>query len=70
MKRAGLIIFAIGLLITVFTGFNYVTKEKIVDIGDIQITADKEHSVDWSPYAGVAVMIAGGVVFLVGRKDS
>ena len=70
MKRAGLIIFAIGLLITVFTGFNYVTKEKIVDIGDIQITADKQHSVDWSPYAGVAVMIAGGVVFLVGRKDS
>ncbi|TVQ15791.1 MAG: hypothetical protein EA364_01355 [Balneolaceae bacterium] len=70
MKRAGIIIFAIGLLITVFTGFNYVTKEKIVDLGDIQITADKKHSVDWSPYAGVAVMIVGGVVFLVGRKDS
>jgi uncharacterized membrane protein YidH (DUF202 family) len=70
MKKAGIIIFAIGLLITVFTGFNYVTKEKIVDLGDIQITADKKHSVDWSPYAGVAVMIVGGVVFLVGRKDS
>lgn len=69
MKKAGIIIFVIGLLITMFTGFNYVTKEKIVEIGDLEITADKNHRVDWSPLAGVVVMVAGGVVFLIGGKE-
>lgn len=68
MKNAGIILLIIGLLITLVTGFNYVTKEKIVEIGDIEITADRTHRVDWSPVAGIAVMVIGGVVYLVGTR--
>jgi hypothetical protein len=68
MKNAGIIILIIGLLLTLVTGFNYVTKEKIVDIGDIEISADKKHSLDWSPVAGIAVMVVGGVIYLVGTR--
>ena len=68
MKNAGIIILVIGLLLTLVTGFNYVTKEKIVDIGDIEISADRTRSVDWSPVAGIAVMVVGGVIYLVGAR--
>ncbi|MGE0637929.1 MAG: hypothetical protein AB7G44_03680 [Bacteroidia bacterium] len=68
MKNAGLIILAIGLLITLFTGFNFITKEKVVDIGKLEITADKKHSVAWSPLVGVAVMLIGGGVYFYGAK--
>jgi hypothetical protein len=68
MKNIGIVILIIGLLLTLVTGFNYVTKEKIVDIGDIEISADKTHNVDWSPVAGIAVMVIGGVIYLVGTK--
>lgn len=68
MKNAGIIIIVIGLAITLFTGFTYFTKEKIVDIGELEITANKRHTMDWSPLVGVGIMVAGVVVYLVGTK--
>jgi len=53
---------------TLYTGFNYVTREKVVDIGDIEITADKDNTVSWGPFLGIGVIVIGGVVFLAGRK--
>ena len=68
MKTAGIVILVVGLLITLFTGFNYVTKEKVVDIGNLEITKDKNHSMVWSPLLGIAVMVVGGGVLLYGAK--
>jgi LPXTG-motif cell wall-anchored protein len=67
-KTLGLIIIVIGLIMTLYTGFNYVTKEKVVDIGAIEITKDKDHTTSWSPFIGIGVMVIGGVVFLYGKK--
>ncbi len=67
-KTLGIVIIVIGLVMTIYTGFNYVTREKVVDIGDIEITADKKNTVDWGPYVGIGVIVIGGVVFLAGRK--
>ncbi len=68
MKKIGLIIFVIGVLITAVTGFSYVTREKVVDIGSLEITANKRHNMAWSPIVGLVVMAVGGVVYLVGEK--
>jgi hypothetical protein len=70
MKKIGVIIFIIGLLGTAFTGFSFVTREKIVDIGDLEITANKNHELAWKPALGIAVMIAGGALYLFGSKKS
>jgi hypothetical protein len=68
MKKTGLAILVIGILMTLFTGFQFVTREKVVDIGDIHITRGKNHSIPWSPFIGIAVMIVGGGIMLVGSK--
>ena len=70
MKRAGLVIIVIGLLLVIFTGINFFTREKVVDIGDLQISHNKKHSMGWSPLIGVAVMAVGGGLFLFGSKKS
>ncbi len=67
-KTVGLVILVIGLLMTLYTGFNYVTREKVVDLGSIEITADKEHTTSWSPFIGIGVMVIGGVIYLSGKK--
>jgi hypothetical protein len=67
-KAIGLVILVVGLLMTLYTGINYITREKVVDLGSIEITADKEHSANWSPFIGLGVMVIGGVVYLSGRK--
>jgi LPXTG-motif cell wall-anchored protein len=67
-KTIGIIIMAVGLLMTVYTGFNYVTREKMVDIGDVHMSMDENHTTNWSPYIGIGILVIGGVVFLSGRK--
>jgi hypothetical protein len=68
MKKAGIIILIIGLLLTIFTTVTYFTREKVVDIGAVEITANKRHHLNWSPLIGVAVMAVGGVLLLVPFK--
>lgn len=68
MKKAGIVILIIGLLLTIFTTFNYFTREKVVDLGEVEITANKKHRVAWSPLVGLGVMAVGGVVLLVASK--
>ena len=68
IKTIGLIILVIGLLMTLYTGFNYVTREKVVDLGSIEITKDKDHTANWSPFIGLGVMVIGGVIYLSGKK--
>jgi fumarate reductase subunit C len=68
MKKAGIVILIIGLALTLFTTVTYFTREKIVDMGEIQISANKRHKLNWSPFIGLAVMAVGGVLILVPSK--
>jgi hypothetical protein len=68
MKRAGIIIILIGLILTIFTTFSFFTREEVVKIGDLKITANKPHSFRWSPFIGIAVMAVGGVFVWQGSK--
>lgn len=68
MKTIGKTLFIIGLLFALFAGYKYVTKSKVVDIGPIEITQNKTHQLDWSPYLGVGMMLVGGLFVLLGTK--
>ena len=68
MKKAGLVVLVIGILLTLFTAITFFTREKVVDIGSLKITANKPHHLSWSPLIGIAVMGAGGVMILLGSK--
>lgn len=68
MKATGIVLLIIGLLLTIFTSFKFFTKEEVVDVGKIEITADKGHRVDWSPLIGIGVMVIGGIVLWSGTK--
>ena len=68
-KTLGIVLIIVGALMLIYGGFNYVTTEKVVDIGPIEINKEKQHPVRWSPIFG-AILIAGGIAVLVvpGRK--
>ena len=67
-KTLGIALIILGIIMTVYTGFNYVTKEKVVDIGPIEINAEKNHPVQWTPIIGVLVIVGG--VIMLGRGIS
>lgn len=67
-RTFGLILIAIGIIMFVWTGFSYTKKEKIVDAGPIEISADKEKTVNWPPYVGGIILIAGVIIMITSKK--
>ena len=67
-KSLGIGLIVLGIIMIIYTGFNYVTKENVVDLGPIQINADKNHPVQWSPIIGVVLLVGGIVVVVTGKK--
>lgn len=70
MKKTGLLILLLGLGLTIFTAVTFFTREKVVDIGKIEITKNKRHNLRWSPLIGIAVMGVGGVIMLQGYRKN
>lgn len=68
MKTVGIALIALGLIMIVYTGFNYVTTEKVVDIGPIKINKEKNHSVQWPPIVGALLLVAGITVIVTDKK--
>ncbi len=68
MKATGIVLIVIGIILTIVTSFKFFTKEKIVDIGPLEITADKPNTVNWSPILGIVIIVVGGVVLWQAKK--
>ncbi len=67
-KSLGLILVILGIVMMVYTGFNYITKEKVVDVGPIEISKEKNNPVSWSPIVGVVLLVGGIIVLARGKK--
>ncbi|HEY0668624.1 MAG TPA: hypothetical protein VGD22_10635 [Sphingobacteriaceae bacterium] len=66
-RTTGIILIIIGAIMLIWTGFSYTKKEKIIDAGPIQITADKQERVNWPPYLG-GILIIGGIIIVASSK--
>jgi hypothetical protein len=68
MKRnlmiLGVVLIVLGVAGLVFQGVTYTTREKVADIGGVQITAKKETTVPIPLIAG-GVLLVGGIVLIV-----
>lgn len=64
MKVAGILLIVLGVLALAYGGFSYTKREKIVDLGPIQATAETEETVPLPPILG-GLALAGGIVLLI-----
>ena len=66
----GIVLIVLGALALAYQGFTYTTREKVVDLGPLKITADKEKTIPLPPILG-ALALAGGIVLVfVGVRKS
>jgi|UniRef100_UPI00378405F5 hypothetical protein len=65
----GILLIILGVIAFAYQGFTYTTTEKAIDLGPIQVTAEKEHTFPLPPVVG-AIAIVGGIFLLAtsGRK--
>lgn len=69
MKIFAISLVVLGAVMLIWTGFTYTKKEKIIDAGPIQVSADRQKSVNWPPYAGGILVVAGVVIFATTKKN-
>ena len=66
---AGFLLILLGIVALSYDRITYTTREKIIDIGPIQATADKEKSIPLPPLLGGLALVTGiGLVFVGYRK--
>ena len=68
-RTLGVILIVLGLFGLAWGGFTYTTREKVLDVGPIHATRDKEHNVPLPPTAGGAAVIGGILLVVAGKKD-
>jgi len=59
-----IILIALGIAAFAYQGITYTTREKVVDIGPIQMTTEKTKTIPLPPILGV-IALAGGILLLV-----
>jgi UDP-N-acetylmuramyl pentapeptide phosphotransferase/UDP-N-acetylglucosamine-1-phosphate transferase len=68
MKSFGAVVIVLGILMTTLTGFNIITKKKVVDLGSVEINKEEKHPVYWSPITGGVLIVVGLVLVIAGKK--
>lgn len=53
---------------TIFTGFNLVTKEEVAEIGPVEINKEEKTPIYWSPVTGAILLVAGVVIMATTRR--
>lgn len=59
-----ILLIVVGIITFAYQGITYTTKEKAIDLGPIQVTAEKTHTIPLPPIVG-AIALVGGIVLLV-----
>lgn len=64
MRIAGILLIVLGLVSLALGGISYTKKEKVIDIGPIEATAERHKTIPLPPLLG-GLALAGGVVLLI-----
>ena len=70
MKMIGIVLVILGVLGLAYGGVTWTTKEKVVDLGPLQVTHDKTQSLPLPPIAGGVCLIAGAVLLVAGGRQN
>ena len=68
MKLVGIVLIVIGLVALAYGGFTYTTREKVLDIGPIEATAERRHTIPLPPVLGAVALIGGIALMIAGAK--
>jgi uncharacterized membrane protein len=66
----GIALIVLGIVAFAYQGITYTSREKIIDIGPIQATADTQKTIPIPPLVGGLALVGGIVLVVVGAKKS
>jgi len=64
VKLIGVLLIVFGIVALALGGITYTKREKVLDIGPITATTERDKTIPLSPIVGIA-SLAGGIALLV-----
>lgn len=68
VKIAGIVLMIAGLLGLVYGGFSFTKETHTAQIGPIALSVKEKETVNVPMWAGVAAVVAGGLMLLLGPR--
>ena len=66
----GIALIILGVVALAYQGITYTTREKIIDIGPLKASVDKEKTIPLPPIVGGLALAGGVVLVIVGARRS
>jgi TRAP-type C4-dicarboxylate transport system permease small subunit len=67
-RLVAILLIAAGLLALVYGGFTYTRKTHEAQIGGLELSVQERETVDVPMWAGVAAVVGGAVLLLLGTR--
>ncbi len=64
----GIILIVMGVIAFAYQGITYTTREKVIDLGPIQVTAEKTQRIPLIPIVGGIALVSGIVLVIMKRN--
>ena len=69
-KLLGIALIILGVVAFAYQGITYTTHEKVLDIGPLKASVEKEKTIPLPPIVGAVALVGGIVLLLVGTRKS
>ena len=66
----GVALIVIGVLALAYQGITYTTREKVIDLGPLKASVEKQKTIPLPPILGAVALAAGVILVVVGNKRS
>ncbi|RPH60649.1 MAG: DUF3185 domain-containing protein [Acidobacteria bacterium] len=70
MKVIAVLLIVLGLVALAYGGITMTTRDKIVDLGPVEVTQEEQHRLPLPPIVGGVAVAAGIILLVAGAKKS
>ena len=64
----GVVLIVLGVIALAYQGITYTTREKVLEVGPLKATAEKQHTIPLPPVLGGLALAAGVVLVIAGSR--
>jgi hypothetical protein len=68
VKLIGLLLIAFGIFALVMGGISYTDRDKVLDIGPVEVQSEDRETIPLSPIVGIAALAGGVALVIAGAK--
>jgi hypothetical protein len=66
----GSVLIVIGVIALAYQGITYTSREKILDVGPLEATAERQKTIPLPPIVGGAALVGGLLMIFAGAKKT